>query len=311
MHDETFPEQRDPPLGEVERRLRSLEGPPVPLDLLERCLKTIEYPAKNRSRLMTGRAWSKLRFAAAVAAVLLIGTVGFLVRPRSVSAASFLQAVRSTWTEVPACHRIVTMKGPTFNRTIETWFVRGKGGRSEVRAGDGLVGVVVNNGRWEFRWDVPGHLVAAWSTALLGKQSEFEHAGLIQNNEALLQWAESHKADIHIEPDTLSGRQVRKVTLRWPGPGSPGSQPQVDTVWFNPDSLLPVRQRSENWDGGTSDATYDYPAPENVPADLLRFQPPPDVTVEINDPDLGRQVYSEPRAARNEFTEKPSKGADQ
>ena len=236
--------------------------------------------------------------------------VGFLARPRTASAAGFLQAVRSTWTEVPACHRVVTWKRPEFTRTTETWYVRGKGGRNEVRSAAGLAGVVVNNGRWEFRWDVPGHLVAAWSTALLGKQSEFEHAGLIQNNEDLLRWAETHKADIHIEPDTLNGRQVRKVTLRWPGPGGPGSQPQFDTVWFDPDSLLPLRQQSENWDGGTSDATYDYPAPENVPADLLQFLPPPDVTLEINDSDLGRQVYSEPRARQTDPSDQPKQGAD-
>ncbi len=40
----------------------------------------------------------------------------------------------------------------------------------------------------------------------------------------------------------------------------------------------------------------DYPAPDSVPDDLFAFRPPPDVTIEINDPDLGRQVYSEPRS---------------
>ena len=133
---------------------------------------------------------------------------------------------------------------------------------------------------------------------------------MIQDNEALLRWAETHKADIHIEPDTLDGRKVRKVTLRWPGPGGPGSQPQIDTVWFDPDSLRPVKQRSELWDGGVTEATFDYPAPENVPADLLTFQPPTDVTLEINDPDLGRQVYSEPRATQNDPADRPSKGAE-
>ena len=99
---------------------------------------------------------------------------------------------------------------------------------------------------------MPGHLVAAWSTALLGKRSEFEIAGLVQDNEALLHWAETHQADIHIEPDTIEGRKVRKVVLRWPGPSGPGSHPQIDTVWFDPDSLRPVKQRSELWDGGVT-----------------------------------------------------------
>ncbi len=217
--------EHEPPPTELDQRLRSLEGPPIPGDLLSRCLATIEPHAKAGANVIPARFWFRPRLAAAIAAVLLIGVVGFLVRPRTASAAGFLQAVRSTWTEVPACHRVVAMKRPEFTRTIETWYVRGKGGRNEVRSADGLVGVVVNNGRWEFRWDVADHLVAAWSTALLGKHSEFEHAGLIQNNEALLHWAEHHKADIHLEPDTLNGRPVRKVTLRWPGPGRPGIAP--------------------------------------------------------------------------------------
>jgi hypothetical protein len=139
----------------------------------------------------------------------------------------------------------------------------------------------------------------------MGNRSEFERAGLIQDNEALLRWAETHQADIHIEPDTLDGRKVRKVILRWPGPGGPGSHDQVDTVWFDPDPLHPVKQRSDLWDGGVTEARYDYPAPENVPADLLTFQPPRDVTLEINDPDLGRQVYSEARATQNDSANQP------
>ncbi len=309
MRNENHPEEREPPPTGLEERLRSLDGPPIPEDLLSRCLATIGLNERQTSLSSRRRLWTGPRFAAAAAAVLLIGGVGFLARPRSATAAGFLQAVRSTWTEVPACHRLVVMKGPELNRTMETWFVRGKGGRHEVRSGDGLIGVAVNNGRWEFRWDVPGHLVAAWSTALIGKHSEFEIAGLIEDHEALLRWAESHQADIHIEPETLDGRKLRKVVLRWPGPGGPGSHPQIDTVWFDPDSLRPVKQRSELWDGGVTEARIDYPAPENVPADLLSFSMPRDVTLEINDPDLGRQVYSEPRAMEHDSALRPAKGA--
>ena len=78
---------------------------------------------------------------------------------------------------------------------------------------------------------------------------------MIQNSEDLLRWAETHQADIHIEPDTLDGRKVRKVTLRWPGPAGPEAHPQVDTVWFDPDSLRPVKAASEQWDGGLTEAT--------------------------------------------------------
>jgi hypothetical protein len=305
MQHEIGHEEREPAASGLEQRLRYMVDPPVPKDLLARCLATVRPSVETRATRFVLAFRSRLHLAAAVAALLLLGVAGFLVRPRTATVADFLQAVRSGWTEVPACHRVVVMKGPQMNRIIETWYVRGKGGRNEVRSAESLVGVVVNNGRWEFRWDVPGRLVAARSTALIGKRSEFEYAGLIQGNEDLLRWAESHKADIHIEPDTLSGRKLRKVTLRWPGPGGPGSSPQMDTVWFDSDSLLPVRQQSELWDGGTSEAWYDYPEPGNVPSDLLQFQPPADVTLEINDSDLGRQVYSEPRDQRTDTSNRP------
>ncbi len=310
MRNENHPAGREPPPTGLEQRLRSLDGPPIPEDLLSRCLATIDRTERFTSLPSMRRLWTRPRFAAAITAVLLIGVAGFLVRPRSATAANFLQAVRSTWTEVPACHRVVVMKGPELNRTIETWYVRGRGGRNEVRSAAGLIGVAINNGRWEFRWDVPGHLVAAWSTALIGKRSEFQIAGLIQDHEALLHWAETHQADIHIEPDTLDSRKVRKVVLRWPGPGGPGSHPQIDTVWFDPDSLRPVKQRSELWDGGVTESRIDYPAPENVPADLLTFPMPRDVTLEINDSDLGRQVYSEARGTAHDSAPRPAKGAN-
>ncbi len=259
LHDHDCEEPKPPP-GGLEARLQSLAAPPVPGNLLDRCLATIDHAEETSIRPIAVALWSWRRFAAVAAAVLFLGLVGFLARPRNATAAGFLQSVRSTWTEVPACHRVVILKGPAIDRTEETWYARGKGGRSETRSGGTVKGVVVNNGRWEFRWDVPGRLVAAWSTRLLGRQSEFEHAGLIQNNEALVHWAETHKADIRIEQDTYQGRAVRKVTLRWPGAGDANSRPQVDTIWFDPDSLLPLRQRSEQWDGMISEAVYDYPA---------------------------------------------------
>jgi hypothetical protein len=310
MRDDDCAEDDEIELTGLDRRLRSLAPNSVPEDLLARCLSTICAPAQVRRPwwLRPGR-WTS-RLATAAAAVVLVAGLAILARPRPATAGHFLQTVRASWTEVPACHRVIVFKSSSLQRTTETWFVRGKGGRQETRSGDSLIGVVVNNGRWEFRWDVAEHLVAAWSGALMGKRSEFEHAGLIQNNEALLRWAETHQADIRIEPDTLEGLKVRKVVLRWPGPGGPGSHPQIDTVWFDPESLRPVRQRSDLWDGGVTEARYDYPLPENVPADLFAFHPPPELTLEINDPDLGRQVYSDARATRNDTTDQPSKGAE-
>jgi hypothetical protein len=282
----------------------------IPKDLLERCLATIPGAATAGSfGKLRFRRWAARALGAAAAAIA-IAAVGLLARPRDAAAAHFLQAVQTTWTQVPACHRLTVMSGPILTRTEEGWYVRGKAGRLEVRSDNTLKGVVVSNGRWEFHWDVPGKLVAAWSTTLLDKHGSMEHAGLVLEGRAILQWAEGHRAEIRDEPDTLDGRKVRKVVLRWPGPGGPKSHPQTDTIWFDPDSHRPVRQRSESWEGQVIDARIDYPRPEDVPADLLAFRPPRDVTLEINDPDLGRQVYSEAAGIPADPPSAKSKGAE-
>jgi hypothetical protein len=308
MQDNRESEHGDPVTTGLEQRIRALDQPPVPDDLVARCLATIpgEEPTSAR-RIRRFSSWKRRTAVAAAAALFLLGTVALLVRPRDAAAAHFLQTVRSTWTEVPACHRVIVMKGPELARTIETWFVRGKGGRQEVRSSDHLIGVVVNNGRWEFHWDVPARLVAAWSTSLMGKRSVFEGAGLVHDSEALLRWAEQHRAEIREESALLDGRKARKATLRWPGPGSVEGHPQVDTVWFDPETLHPLRQLSELWDGQVTDSRIDYPSPNDVPEDLLAFRPPRDVTLEINDPDLGRQVYSDARQSADN-TDPQTKG---
>ena len=233
----------------LERRIRSLDQPPVPEDLLARCLATIPGSEPISGHRSGDSLRGRQRPSPRSRRCLVLGTVGVLLRPRDAAAAHFLQTVRSTWTEVPACHRVVVLKGPEPARTIETWFVRGKGGRQEVRSSDHLIGVVVNNGRWEFHWDVPARLVAAWSARLIGKRSVFESAGLVHDSEALLRWAEQHRAEIREESALLDGRKARKVTLRWPGPGGVEGHPQVDTVWFDPETLRPLRQLSEQGDG--------------------------------------------------------------
>jgi hypothetical protein len=135
----------------------------------------------------------------------------------------------------------------------------------------------------------------------------FEGAGLVHDSEALLRWAEEHRAEIREESALLDGRKARKATLRWPGPGGVEGHPQVDTVWFDPESLRPLRQLSEQWDGRLIDSRIDYPSPSDVPEDLLAFRPPRDVTLEINDPDLGRQVYSDARQSADN-TDHQTKG---
>ena len=69
---------------------------------------------------------------------------------------------------------------------------------------DHLIGVVVNNGRWEFHWDVPSRLVAAWSTSLIGKRSVFEARAWFTTAKPCA-WAEQHRAEIHKKSATLDG----------------------------------------------------------------------------------------------------------
>jgi hypothetical protein len=110
----------------------------------------------------------------------------------------------------------------------------------------------------------------------------------------MARWAEGHRAEVRVETDHVGGRKLRKITLSWPGPG--GSVfPRKETIWCDAQSLRPVRQLVESDQGRTTEITTDYPAPDDVPGDLFAFRPPADVTIEINDPDLGRQVYSEAR----------------
>lgn len=279
----------------LEDRLRSHGPPEVPDHLLGRCLSTLDDPRPQVIRPRWSGLRKAVRLAGSIAAVLLIGVLILSLRQSTASAAHFLQAVRSTWTEVPACHRVMTMEYSGTTRTMETWFVRGKGGRHEVHTKDGLTAVVVNNGRWEFRWDIAARLAAAWSTAFANRRSEFDSAGLVHENQAMVEWAQKHLAEIKTEPDTIGGRPVNKVTIKWPGAGGVAGQPQTDVVWFDQKTPLPIKQRSELWDGGVVEVTLDYPQPEAIPADLFEFKIPDDVTLEINDPDLGRQIYSEPR----------------
>lgn len=284
MRDETNPGGVPPP-ATLENRLRALPEETVPDDLLGRCLATT-----RRLRFSTSARWP-LRVAAALLVFLASAIV--VVRTRPVDAAEMLKSVKAAWTKVDASHQVFRMKSPEGTRTEETWFVRNKGQRKEVRSSDELIGVVVDNGRWEFRWDVRGKLVAAWSTSLADLLHPPRASGLVLDREGFVKWAETHRGTIHIENDTLAGRPARKVVVKWPVPEGGGPAEPASTVWFDPDSLLPLKQRSETMDGIAIETTIDYPAPGAVKEDLFQFTMPRDVVLEINDPDLGRQVYSE------------------
>ena len=238
--------------------------------------------------------------AVAAAAVLLIGVTMMVVRPRPADAASLLEDVHRAEIKVAASHTIQVIRGPDGSRREETWYVRDRGRRQEIRVDDQPTAIVVRNKRWEFRWDLPGRLVAAWSTEMnTGHRGPNASDGRVLDGDEMVRWAESHRAEVRVNSDTIGGRKLRKITLNWPGPASGGFLPRGETIWFEPDSLRPVKHRIEYDDGRSIEIQTDYPAPESVPDDLFAFRPPPDVTIEINDPDLGRQVYSEPRSGGN------------
>ena len=293
MCDERLPDDALADATPLDRRLRAIDSGPIPDDLLDRCLATIPDSEVALSLEHKRPARWRVRLTAAAAAVLLIGSIGLLARPRPADAAQLLKAVEAAWTKVSASHSVVLMKHPSDTRREETWFVRDKGRREEVRSNHELIAVFVKNRRWDFRWDVRGRIVAAWLTELVTGHPLPEKDGLVQDSEALLRWAEEHHAEIRVEPDTIDGRRARKIVLRWPGPPNGGAIPRAESIWFDPDSLRPVKRLVEFDDGQSIEARIDYPAPEAVADDLFAFRPPRDVLIEINDPDLGRQVYSE------------------
>jgi hypothetical protein len=228
-------------------------------------------------------------------ALILAATVGFFTRSKYADAAGLLQGVKAAWTAVPASHRVVRMTVPGGIRTEETWVVRRQGIRKETRVAGDLTGVVVRGARWEFHWDIRGRTVAAWSTELASGDRRSEDDGLFFSREDFEAWAESHRAGIVAEADTIGGRRVQKVALKWPG-GAGKSRMETETVWVDPDSLLPIRQRTEAADGTVIETTIDYPSPNAVSIDLFHFTMPRDAVLEVNDPELGRQLYSEGQA---------------
>ena len=225
---------------------------------------------------------------------MLVAALGYLTRSRHTDAAELLQAVKAAWTTVPALHQMVRTTGPGGTRTEETWVVRRRGFRQQSRSSGDLVGVVVRDERWEFRWDIPGRTVAAWSTELASAHQRPEDQGLVLGKNDFEAWARTHRAELVVERDTVAGREARRVVLRWPGAGGP----QTTTVWFDSGSLLPLKQHFETPDGTVIETTIDYPSADAVAGDLFTLTMPRDVVLEVNDPELGRQLYSEGQARK-------------
>jgi hypothetical protein len=296
MRDRLNPDDAAPEPTPMDRRLHAIDPPPIPQDLLDRCLATVPEGDRPALRARRRPAGWRIRAAAAAAVVLVVGSLAMLARPRPADAAGLLQAMQKAGIKVDTYHTVMILRGPEGSRREETWYVRDRGRRREIRIDDKPTAVVIRNKRWEFHWDLPGRLVAAWSTEMNGgRRGPNDSGGIVQNGDEMARWAASHRAEVAIESDTIAGGKLRKITLKWPGPPSGGFLPRDETIWFEPDSLRPVKHIIAFDDGRTIEYQTDYPAPSGVPDDLFAFRPPSDVTIEINDPDLGRQVYSDPR----------------
>lgn len=305
MPDSTNLEPRDPPPTALDAALRAIPEVPLPDGLLASCLATVprsvaKQPVRPFRRPLAA-VW-------AAAAIVLIAVGGYVIRPRRADAAELLQGVKAAWIAVPALHQVARIQGSGGTRTEESWAIRHKGFREETRHGGELVAVVVKNARWEFRWDVRSRVVAAWSTALDSARHDPSRQGLVLDRDDFEAWARAHRAEIDIDSDTLDGREVRKVQLRWAGSGTP----RTTSVWFDPRSLLPLKQQSQGTDGTIYETVIDYPKPEAIASDLFDFNMPRDVLLEVNDPDLGRSLYSEgqPRKTDPGPTSQRKEGAE-
>jgi hypothetical protein len=236
--------------------------------------------------------------------LVLAASASYFTRSRHADAAELLRKVKAAWTTVPAMHQVVRITGSGGARTEETWVVRHRGRRQENRTGGDLIGVVVRGERWEFRWDVPRRTVAAWSTDLAPAIPNPRDQGLVFHRTDFEAWAQTLRAELAIEPDMVAGREARRIVLRWPQVG----RQETSTVWFDATSLLPLKELSQGADGTVIETTIDYPSPDAVASDLFTFAMPPEILLEVNDPELGRQLYSDPQTREADATH--TKGAE-
>jgi hypothetical protein len=210
-------ESDNPPPTALDAALRAIPDQPLPDGLLASFLATVPGPGVRRVGRSRRRRFMVMSWA--TAALVLVTVAGYFTRSRHADAAELLQAVKAAWTTVPALHQVVRTTGPGGTRTEETWGVRHGGLRQETRSGGDLGGGGVRGARWEFRWDVPGRTVAAWSTELASAHRRPGDEGLVLDRNDFEAWARSHRAELVVERDTVAGQEARRVVLRWPGAG--------------------------------------------------------------------------------------------
>jgi len=194
----------------------------------------------------------------------------------------------------------------------EGWALRGVGRRVEVRDQSKLLCVVVDTPRWRFVHDVVRNSVAAHPSQLK-TPAMTPFVPMLWTRDEMVRWSERNRAASVSEKHVLRGKEAEKITLKcladpavdgdWPIHQfipekhlkllqSPDAKFRTRTYWFDPKTGLEVgykcgcrSQKHEYW--------IEYPAPESLPRELFRFEVPRGATLEVNDPELGRQVYSE------------------
>jgi len=279
---------------ELDRRMKALQPPDPPSDLLPRCLETIAAAGKPARATPVRPAWrrgwrwalSMVPLAAAVLlAVMLWGPQG---------EQNLLAAVFQALDRAPAYHMRVTIQLPMRecdgNDAMEIWLVRGVGRRVEARAKEKLTAVLVDNLRWKIEWNVRGRRVSAWPSEMTNGNTDFSLDWMLKSRTAMTQWGEKYKAKLVPEKDQLDGREVDKITVTWPQkPAKP-----KNIVWFDQQSGRPLKWCDETRVGKHQvAAVIDYPSPGAVPKERFSLQVPRDAAVEVYDPQLGRQLSSD------------------
>lgn len=215
----------------------------------------------------------------------------------------------------PACHwRRINYPQPPGIREVaeveEGWEIPGAGRRVEIRIESRLVSVTVDTPRWRFVWDVRQNPVAAHPSQLQDPV-EGGASSLFATREGVIRRMQECKATYVSEKDVVDGKEVERITFRCladPAGDSPihGFDPGVHQKLLQ-SSDAKFRTRTYGFDPKTHFVVgyqcgckspkircrIDYPAPESVPRDLFTFRVPREATLEVNDPELGRQVYSE------------------
>jgi hypothetical protein len=193
--------------------------------------------------------------------------------------------------------------------TREVWAVRDVGRREERREGSKLVSVVVDTPRWRFSWNVlrnrvvasPSHLEDLWARA-----AEYPR----KDRTEVLRVTEYLTGISVIQKEWRGDREVEKITEYAP-PGAPsayetscihvfrpkkhlklpGTQFLNRVHWFDPKTGRLLGRRC-GCKPSVHEYWVDFPEPESVPRELFRFEVPRDATLEVKDPELGREIRS-------------------